>query len=220
MFGEKIMKIVILPVLGVVIGLLAISSAQALDPLSSPAIDASIYKEGYVRQFEKQFESWTARCEEIVQLRHRVCNLLAGAYDDHGERRGTILLATDEAGRPTFMIAIKLPVRVSIPIEVETAFRTKAKKKFVQMDYRDAFSAILCDTTCKYMFTADQRLVFSLNEGNVVKIVFHGVGRRDGLVLAHGESDAVELAVHGEGFAQALQACLATWPSPQTPDAR
>ena len=215
------MKIVILPMLGAVIGLLFIPSAHAVDALSSPAIDASIYKAGFVHQFEKRFEAWTTRCEEIAQLRRRVCNLLAGAYDDNGERRGSILLATDEAGTPTVMIAINLPVRVSIPIKVETAFKTKSKKKFVQMGYRDEFPAILCDTTCKYMFPADQRLVFSLNEGNVVKIVFHGVERRDGSAARrHGESDAVELAVHGKGFAQALQASLASWTSPPKPNGR
>lgn len=208
------MKIGISSLVGGLIGLLSISNAQCLDALSSPAIDASLYSEGSIRKFQKQFDAWTARCDEIAQLKYRVCNLLAGAYDAKGVRRGTILLATDDAGKPTVLIAINPPVRVSMPIAVETAFTTKSRKRLVRVAYKSEFSAILCDAACKYMFPADQRLIFALNEGNVVKIFFHGAEKGVTSPLHPDARDgAIELAVQGTGFARALQASLANWSS-------
>jgi hypothetical protein len=207
-------KIGILSLVGGLMGLLSISNAQCLDALSSPAINASLYSEGAIRKFEKQFDAWTTRCEEIAQLKYRVCNLLAGAYDAKGERRGTILLATDDAGKPTVLISINPPVRVSMPIAVETAFTTKSRKRLVRVAYKNEFSAILCDAACKYMFPADQRLIFALNDGNVVKILFHGAERGVKSPLHPEVRDAaIELTVQGRGFARALQASLANWSS-------
>lgn len=192
--------------------------ARALgeDLLSSPAIDTSIYKEGSIRTTQIEFGSWTALCQEIVQLRRRMCNLSSRVRDQNGHDVGNVLFATDDTGKPTIMVSLKPPIAVSEPIEVVANFKiienknnAHTKTKLVELAYRRAILPILCDVACKYMFPAEPKLIFSLNEGGEILIVAPLVSVAAETALSTSiKIQVARLSIQGRGFAQALEASI------------
>jgi hypothetical protein len=184
--------------------------AAAQDLFSSPAIDASIYRDGAIQNIRKEFGAWTAVCSEVKNARQRVCNLVTQVVNGEGAEFGKLVLATDDQGKPAMMLALKPPVVVSAPVRLQTEFTAKESKKSVKIAYQSEYGPLICERLCKYVFYAEPKLIFSLNEGNDVAVAFLSVAPSDiapSRPLPKGMP--VRLLIHGKGFAAALQASVA-----------
>ncbi len=180
--------------------------------LASPAIDESLFKDGIVEQRETQHGFWHLKCQQIVKMRRRYCNLLSSVVDKDGKSHGAILIATDDTGQPTIMLALTQPVRLDKPLLVSSTFEVPSKKNPVRVEYKKAVSATLCDISCKFLFAADSQLIFSLNAGKDVSVrVTAARTLQQRWFRPPIEGDAVTLTVHGNGFANALKASKQTW---------
>jgi invasion protein IalB len=181
----------------------------------SPAIDTSLFKDGTVQERELKFGNWFLRCQEIVKLQRRNCNLLSAMIDKKGEQRGSILMATDEKGQPGIMVALTLPVRLDTPVVVRSSFSvtsTKKPKKTIKVEYANKVIPTICDPSCKYLFAADPKLLFALNEGAEVEFEATQVNLTELTWLSLvGKGEALSLAVRGEGFADAVKASTERW---------
>jgi hypothetical protein len=182
--------------------------ARADSDLTSPAIDRSIFKEGAVKSFQAKSGEWISRCDEIVQLKKRICNLVAAVRDDLGRDRGVVIVATDQSGKLNILIKLLTPIVVSAPIAVEASFPLKRERKGMMMNYRRYESPIVCSETCSFMFSADSRLLYALNQGEAAKIAAL-VTKGEMNWSRIGPLERVELHFSGEGFSQALTDAMA-----------
>ena len=183
---------------------------SAEDGLSSPAIDPSVFRDGAVQSFEKTFGYWTAKCQEIVPLKRQFCNLLSGIYDVGQKQRGTILLATDDSGRPTLLLSVEVPLNVSIPLQIKARHSVEQGNGKKKSEYGEKVPAMVCDTTCKYMIPAASDLILAFNDAGDADIVVHQVDVSTTRAVGFMRKDNVlNLKVHGQGFAEALGASTA-----------
>lgn len=187
-------------------------AVRAQDSLATPAIDASLFKDGAVQERETQFASWYLRCQEIVKLNHRVCNLLSRVVDKDGQGRGSILLATDDKGQPAILIALDQAIVSDRPIQLESSYSVESKKKPVVVEYKQSVASSNCDKSCKFVFYADPKLVFAMNEGRDISVkVFKAKASGQGKATKENKDDVVALVVRSDGFAGALKAAGAAW---------
>jgi len=192
------------------VGLCDPSFANPVDmPLASPAIDESLFKEGVVENRETKFEAWYAKCQQIVKIQKRVCNLLSSVADKDGQTVGSVLVATDDKGTPAMMISLSTAVLPDKPLVIKTKFAAKTGKKSKDVNYKKSVLAVQCETGCKFVFPLDTKVVFSLNAGNDVELT----------ALVPPTPDAkkpkkpvvTSLVISGRGFADALEASSAAW---------
>ena len=212
-------------VLGNVVGSLLLASvltvkagiAQAEEPIATPAFDETLFKDGAVRMREQQFEDWHLKCQEVVKLRQRVCNLLSTLRDVQGQQRGSALVATNETGVPTMLIAVEVPIRQERPIVIESIFETPGRnKKPVKVRYKRSVKVARCDTNCKFIFPFETNLALALNSGSNLSVKA-SVPTTTSIVpaqtskTAKGAKKDLRLVVSANGFAEALKASLQAW---------
>jgi invasion protein IalB len=184
--------------------------ASSQDAFSSPAIDTSVYRDGMVQDLTLEFDAWTAVCREIKTTRQRVCNLVTKIIGRDGAEYGSFVLATDDQGKPALLLSLKPPIVVSSPLKVQSEFTAMEDNKPIKLAYQSEQTPLICEQLCKYMFFAEPKLMFALNEGSDVSIVFHAVSPSEiseSRLLPKGRP--IKLAIRGKGFAKALQASLA-----------
>lgn len=186
--------------------------AFAQSPIATPAIDESLFKEGAVEQRETTFDAWHLRCQEIVKMRRRFCNLLSDVTDSDGKRRGSLLLATDDLGNPAVLIAITAPVRLDRPLTVKSGYSLPQKGRPPKVRYEKSLYVMDCDTSCKFLFAADSKLISALNEGADVTVSGY-VARplEEFWLLPMQKTDTFVLTIRGKGFADALKASTEIW---------
>lgn len=194
---------------------LMVSGVQvsADDPFASPAIDPSLFKEGVIESYRATFEDWEINCQQVVRLLSRVCNMSSDVVDEEDHAKGRMLLATDDAGRPSIMLSVAAPLRLDRPVLMKTSFEVpRAGKKPKSTTYQRKLIPLLCELSCRFVFAAENDLLVSLNTGS--NVYFEAVLARlaaDGHVLPVSKSDVVRFTVSGKGFADALRATTSTW---------
>ncbi len=190
-----------------------VAPVRALDAVASPAIDHSLYRDGVVRSFERTFDAWTVRCQEIGVGMRRVCNLLTAVEDADGHPRGHALVGTDETGAPMLLIALPPPLAVDTPLVLR--LRRDADGKGIARDRttRLALRPIICGALCKYMTKLEFWFSRSLNDGRDLAISARTTDVSLRLRPLGSRSDQdVLLTIRGEGFARALAASVAEHP--------
>jgi invasion protein IalB len=154
----------------VLVSFITANPAQSDTYLTTPAIDKSIFKEDAVKSLQSKSGEWISRCDEIVSLKKRVCNLIAAVRDNKNRDRGVVIIATDRVGKLSVLVKLLAPLAVSEPILIEASFRIKIKTKVTIVTYQRYASAIVCSDTCNFMFAAESQLLFALNKGESAKI--------------------------------------------------
>lgn len=182
--------------------------AFAQDGVLESQFNTSLYKPEAIRLVEGMYGEWLLRCQEIIPLQKRFCNISAPLRGADGGVRGIVLLTTDKAGKPGVLVKLDLPVAVGKPAIVSSAFSVKRDKgAAVPVRYEQTITPHFCGRTCDYVFPLDQKLVFALNSGNNADIAVV----RDILpAWRKGEVRPEKLTVRGDGFAAALAASTAT----------
>lgn len=189
---------------------LSVANAQA--PIATPAIDESLFRDGAIRA--RQFNSgrWHANCREIVKINKRICNLLGELPSDGSVPNGSILIATTDNGAPAVMIALPPEVSRKQPIEIKATNVGKVDGRVVKIEYNTVATLTECDTSCKYMFPLDPRLVYILNAGES-GAVYVPVEEAHLAMSARKTKKAGRpiYIIPGEGFAEALRASTQGW---------
>jgi len=191
----------------------SVNVAAAQSAIATPAIDSSLFKDGAVEQKEATYGAWHLKCQQIVKMKRRVCNLLSSVLDKDGKQVGSVLLATDDTGNPAMMIAFGWPVRLDKPLLISAGTATTSSKKKSKGSYEKAVGAAQCDGSCKFVFPADSELIVTLNRGETISLKAYRSQPIAGTPwlwpLAKG--DAADFRINGQGFAQALNASTEIW---------
>ncbi len=190
------------------------SAALAQATVASPAIDTSIFKEGAVEDRDFKFEDWYAKCRQIVKIKKRVCNLLSNLTDELGQVGGSVIIASTDAGIPAMLIALPREITQEKPIAVESNTISKVEGKAVKVEFANTVSPMVCDTSCKYMFPLDSRLVFILNAGDGLAVTgpaptLPEAGKK--LSKDKPRSLSKTYTISGRGFASALKESTSPW---------
>lgn len=180
-------------------------------PLASPAIDQSLFREGAIEERKEEFQYWHINCQEIVKIKRRVCNITSKIFNDDGKAVGSVLAATDDKGTPTLLIAVNGNTKDS-PITVETNYKSvRTGKKASIANFKKKFRPVRCDPVCKFMFPFDNKLVYSLNEGNEIKVRINNDDKNGDFSSRNKKLLPENLTIRGEGFSSALSASTNPW---------
>lgn len=186
---------------------------QAQDTIASPAIDPTIFKDGAVKAKEFQFDAWYARCQEIIKIKKRVCNLLSSLRDSSNIEAGSVIIATTDTGIPALMIASPIAVGPNRTMRLESSHLSKIGGKVVKVEYKENSKPMVCDPRCKYMLPLDSRLVFTLNSGEDLKVSFVDP-KNEAAQSKKPTSSHVSFEnylVSGSGFSATLSATTGEW---------
>lgn len=186
--------------------------ASAQSPIATPALDESLFKEGAVQA--KQFSSgrWHANCQEIVKVKKRICNLLAEMPGNGTVPNGSILIATTDNGVPAMMLAIPPEVSLQRSISLKASNIGKVDGQVVKIEYSTVASVTQCDSSCKYMFPLDPRLIYVLNAGEDAAVFVPAEEAAPRTAKKKVQQEEKPLyTIPGEGFAAALKASTQGW---------
>lgn len=155
--------------LALALALLSAGAACAQDSLAAP-LDLPLFREDAVRLVETRHGDWLVKCQEIVPLRRRFCNIAAPLRDGGGRARGVFLVTTDHAGKPGILLKIESPLVVAQPVIISARFDAVARKRKAPVHYERKASPVLCAATCDFVFPLDSELAFALNAGVEIKV--------------------------------------------------
>lgn len=197
--------------IAILVATCSFNEVAAQDSIATPAIDESLFKDGAVEQKEATYDAWHLKCQQIVKMQRRFCNLLSTVVDREGKEIGSVLLATDDTGNPAMMIAFGWPLRLDKPLLISPASPPVTSKK--KGNYEKAVRATQCDGSCKFLFPADSQLIVALNAGEDIVLKGYRARPLDGApwFWPFAKTDAVELRIRGKGFAEALGASAEIW---------
>ena len=161
-------------VLATIVTAIATTAGAALagDLFSSPAFDPELYRPETLRQTNAVFDSWTVRCQELVPLRRRICNLISPIVVDPGGRPvGSVLMSTDDKGKPSMLIQIPPPVAVENPIVLSATISLGSdQKSMAQMKQKNTPSAYkytrtlpveICRPVCTLLAKLDSNSLYT-----------------------------------------------------------
>jgi invasion protein IalB len=217
-----IQLIILPPLIAVMVGVVGVSAIpssamaqapqQGAAPIATPAIDETLFKDGALQTREVRFDNWYAKCQEIVKVKRRICNLLSTIVDKDGAAQGSVLVATTDNGSPAMMIAISSPILKDKSINLKSNYSSKIDNKVVKVAYAHTADPSRCDPTCKVIIPLDPKLVFILNAGVELTVEVPYPAPLGQPYTAKGKKDTfVPLIIRGEGFAAALKASTEGW---------
>ena len=195
------------------------SHAQSLPtPLTSPAIDPTIYRDGEVRRFSSQHGVWGVVCDEVTRLKQRFCSLrtiLAGA---EGTVVADVTISTGQDGRPAGLLRIAAPLVRGGNLEITTQPASSkpelaAKGKSMPVPSSPAkttLKPVNCDErACTVIWTLRAEQIAALNDGRSLSLL--AVAGVDFETLANFTAikpRTVALRLTGVGFKDAVAVSL------------
>jgi hypothetical protein len=136
--------------------------------------------------------------------------------DDLGRIGGSVIIASTDAGIPAMLIALPREITQEKPIAVASNTISKVDGKAVKVEFANTVSPMLCDTSCKYMFPLDSRLVFILNAGEGMAVTAPAPAPSVADADKKSSKDKPKslskpYTISGRGFAQALSESTRPW---------
>jgi invasion protein IalB len=186
-------------------------TALAADPpLTSRAIDPTLFRDGAVKRFSGVFEDWSYVCDDVAGLKQRFCSLRSQVMDETGTQVALLVISTGEDGRPAALLKLKANTFSPSGIEVVTVLKsapppaskspasksgTKAPgaEKAVAPAMSVKVYPAACDASiCQLIWTLDAAQVAALRAGTGWRL----------------RGKPLDVAVSGLGFAAAVDASL------------
>jgi invasion protein IalB len=87
-------------------------------PLTSAAIDPSIFRDGEVRRFSETHGAWTVVCDEIARLKQRFCSLRSPILRGDGQTAALLTISTGQDGRPAALLRIAADLVAAGHVEI------------------------------------------------------------------------------------------------------
>lgn len=188
--------------------------AQAQETVATPAIDPSIFKDGEVENRDFKFGEWYAKCQQIIRIKRRICNLLSSVADAGGKTAGSVIIATTDAGIPAMMISVPTEVTQRKAISVDASHLGKVDGSVVKVEFSQVVNPMICDNTCKYMFPLDPKLVFILNAGEGIRVSTppkERVAKKTKKKPPVPVPETKVMTISGQGFSETLAQSTKTW---------
>jgi hypothetical protein len=213
-----------IPRSSLVAGLLLAGNISCAAPISekfvSPAIDRNIFRESEVKRFGGEFGAWRFVCDEIPKLKKRSCSLFGLGRDADGRILLEIVFSTNDEGQPAAVARIPAEVSRSRDIEVfmsplEPKQKDVARRKKERPIATTRLRVVSCESSgCLTLWAVTPDQIAGLSSGGSLHVrYFVSKNTADGApVKKHSEAVAVDLAIDGSGFADAVKASMASSP--------
>ncbi len=183
-------------------------------PLSSAAVDYSLYRDGEVTRASSVYGSWTVVCDEIRRLHQRFCSLKTALRDAEDRSIAEITVSTGDNGQPAALIRTALGAYIGkgLQLWVETPPQAATKAKPAQHLPEHRLDLISCDAKgCAAIWAILPGEISALNQGASLHLRLTRVKSLSLLtpvIAAPERLTAVEGAASGFGFAQAVASTL------------
>lgn len=190
------------------------SGISAQEIVATPAIDPSIFKDGEVESRDFKFGEWYAKCQQIIKIKRRICNLLSSVSNADGKSAGSVIIATTDAGIPAMMISIPSEISQKKAISVDATHLGKVDGSVVKVEFFQVVNPMICDNTCKYLFPLDPKLVFILNAGEGVRLSTppkERVARPTKKKPTPAQGETKIMTIPGRGFSETLAQSTKVW---------
>jgi invasion protein IalB len=202
-------------------GIISNCSAQAVPPLTSAAVDPTIYRDGEVQRFSTTYGEWTIVCDEVTRLRQRFCSLRTAIVDSEGRSRAQLTVSTGQDGRPAALVrmlatlvrggSLEISVSSAAPV-VPTPLKTSGagKSKPAPPAPSTQLRPVTCDADiCAMIWTLKPEQIAALNDGSGLVLLATSAATSAAAslgvaLMAPNNGAAVRLTVRAEGFAQAV----------------
>ncbi len=176
--------------------------------LASPAVDASIYREGEVRRVTQGFGAWSTVCDEIQRLKQRFCSLKALSFDSTQRPLAEIVMSTGDNGKPAALVRVATGAHIGsgIKIRLEPGARQPSKKAETPPERRLSF--IGCDaTSCRAVWSLSGGEISALNAGFSLRLKVTRIqpfSRLTPVIAAADRLIALEGVTSGAGLSEAV----------------
>lgn len=180
--------------------------------LASPAIDASMFRDGEVKRGIAEFGAWSTVCDEVARLRQRFCSLKARIHDPGGRMIAEMIVSTGDNGCPAAMLHIGAGVHIGSGAKLWLEpVQLKGAKKAVAKPARQLYF-ISCEVRfCTAVWSLAGEDIAALNAGASVRLRVVQVkpfGPLTASIASPERLIALDGAAEGGGFAQAIASTL------------
>ena len=189
------------------------AAAQQAETLTSPAIDATLYRDGAITRFSGQHDAWRYVCDEVKQLKQRFCSLRTDVRDISGALLAEMTVSTGEDGRPAALLRMASNQLTDDGVDIvsgpppamgapgQQPGQPKAAKKTVYRVYPAA-----CESgVCQLIWTLQPGQIAALNSGAGLLMRYavapSGVAPA---ISAPKSPPTIEANIRGAGFVTAL----------------
>jgi invasion protein IalB len=194
-------------------GFVSSGAAQTAPPLTSAAVDPTIYRDGEVKRFSSHHGDWTVVCDEVTRLKQRFCSLRTMIVHD-GQSLAHVTVSTGQDGRPSAMVQMlaKLvgsgALEISVPAAaalVPTPPKPATKPKSAPSVALTRLRPVTCTAeACTLIWTLKPEQISALNDGRGLALLATA-GTAPGLTLPEPSKPVgTRLTVSARGFADAV----------------
>lgn len=183
------------------------------EPLTSVAIDPTLYRDGAIQRFSGTHDAWSYVCDEVAKQKKRFCSLRTLVRDPGGVVIAALTVSTGEDGRPAALLRMAAASFNETGIEVwanpvaPAASKAKPKPQAITKLYPAA-----CDANvCQMVWTLPPDHISALNAGSGLQLRFTQPKPGSSQLaesLKLGPSRAIEVTVPGQGFSSAVTASI------------
>lgn len=206
---------------GVFVGLGSLDAwcQTAPDPLTSIAIDPTLFRDGAITRFSGTHDNWNYVCDEVAKMKKRFCSLRSTLKDSQGRIVAALTISTGEDGRPAALlrmaanefdetgieIAALAPPAAAKPTGNKDGAKSKPKPPAATKLYPAACAADIC----QMVWTLPVDHIEALNAGSGLRMrYFRSMPRQSSLATALKSAPpaAIEVLIPAAGFSAAVDA--------------
>jgi len=205
---------------------------SSTQPLTSAAIDPTIYRDGEVRRFASTHAAWHVVCDEIARLKQRFCSLRTPILGADGTPAAELTISTGQDGRPAALLrmAAKLienaTLEISEPPERQVPGTRPQKPKAKPSSKppsANKVKPVSCDpNVCTIIWTLRPAQIEALNDGRGLKLTTNPANPTPGLAALQpakpiSQPSTVSFIVDAEGFTAAVAVSTQPFDEPPKP---
>lgn len=197
-------------------------TAQPPPPLSSAAVDPTVYRDGEVKRFSSAHGNWIVVCDEISRLKQRFCSLRTAIVDAAGTRVAVMTVSTGQDGRPAALVDMAAThvrggaLEIAVPKLTQAVAQTTPKEKTATQSKSKTVAPAAASTTrlrpvscdagkCSLIWTLKPEQLQALNDGTGLELTVTPGADLSSLAPQHSnQRAAIRLGVSAEGFKDAV----------------
>ena len=182
--------------------------------LTSPMVDASLFRDGEVRRLSGAFGGWRVVCDEIPKLKQRYCSLKTAIVAEGTRIVGVIDVSTGDNGQPAALVRLPLGLLVQPGLDIRFAASDAAQKPGgrPQAPLVRHLSILTCDRqACFALWTLTAAEIAGLRQEKPIAVRFQMATMAAGALPSLDRLNpptSVEASVLPAGFASAIKASL------------
>jgi invasion protein IalB len=201
------------------------ASAQSPPPLSSAAVDLTIYRDGEVKRFSSVHGKWIVVCDEVMRLKQRFCSLRTTILDHEGKRVAAMTVSTGQDGRPAALVEMVAQhvrggtLEIAIPAAIQAVpsatqganSATQPKQKIAPPVAASTMRLrpIGCDADrCSLIWTLQPEQIRALNDSGIKLTVTAGADLSSLSSLKPNKRISISLGLSADGFRDAVATSL------------